>query len=197
MLVMLDRKQVFRLQTWQTSALQPQYCQVDGGWWRICVLTHTFNRRSGYWLGIVTYGCFPNPTWFRIYKKYDITIVTLLLHVSALKRLWYNGPRLLVQQSAPFLCLFVSPASRGIIQPSLWIENGVLTSERTVWILPRCLNLNSAGIQSTERAVLMPRCHSDPTKASTESGVHCVVNAFNCYFQALLTFNIIYYIYIT
>ena len=99
----------------------------------------------------------------------------------------------LVQQSAPFLCFFVSPASRGIIQPSLWIENGVLTSERTVWILPRCLNLNSAGIQSTERAVLMPRCHSDPTKASTESGVHCVVNAFNCYFQALLTL----YIHIT
>ena len=27
------------------------------------MLTHTFNRRSGYWLGIVTYGCFPaNPT---------------------------------------------------------------------------------------------------------------------------------------
>ena len=39
--------------------------------------------------------------------------------------------------------------------------------------------------------MLMPRCHSDPTKASAESGVHCVVNAFNCYFQALLTFNII------
>ena len=92
MLVMLDRKQVFRLQTWQTSALQPQYCQVDGG--GSVVLTHTFNRRSGYWLCIVvTYGCFPNPTWFRINKKYDITIVTLLVHVSALKRLWYNGPR--------------------------------------------------------------------------------------------------------